>query len=492
MRPLLVSVSSLRPAGALVERFGEGLAAFPLLAAAACLGTAGLTVLSLETALAFLIVVLVVAFWALRPEFGLAALWLTWLLIPGVRRVLDFVIVTGEYDPLSTVPFVATAAIAGLELFGRPLPPRPARIMMLAFSGLAIGIVTGAAHPTALTFGLLAYGAGILAFAIGYREGARAHGADTASRALVALLAPLALYAIAQYVVPLSGWDEQWVRESNLKSIAAPGDLEHVRVFSTLNSPATFGGVLAVGLVVTLTRDRLRLGAGVAIVSALVALAFTYVRMALPALALGLLVYAAASRWRAAPRLVAFALIVVLATLALGATTRVGGLVVERVSTLGSLSEDRSANERQQTFGEALPVALFTPLGHGIGSAGEPSKLAQTEGFMAAGDNGYLGLLYQLGPFGFALVLMAIGGAVSRLIRARPRTDALRKRRQLNLAVVTTLLLLAAATDVFYGVLGVLLWFYLGHGLAVAELARSTEESFELTRRASRTKEVTA
>jgi hypothetical protein len=472
MPSMLFPSPSSRSAGALLGRFPDGLAAFPLLVAAACLGTAVLTVISLETALAFLIVLLVMAFWALRPDFGIAALWVTWLLIPGVRRVLDTLLVGGEYDPLSIVPFAATAVVAGLELFRRPLSSRPTRLMILALSGLAIGIATGVAHPTALTFGLLAYGAGILAFAIGYREGTRAHGTDTASRALLALLAPLALYGIAQYVMPLPGWDEQWVRESDLVSMAAPGDLEHVRVFSTLNSPATFGGVLVVALVLTLSRDRLRIGASVAIVAALVALALTYVRMALPALAVGLLVYAAATRWRAAPRLMAFALIVVLATLALGATTRVGGNVIERVSTFSSLSEDRSANERQQTFGETLPVAALTPLGHGIGSAGEPSKLMQTQAF-TAGDNGYLALLYQVGPFGFALTVTAIAAAVASLKRARPRTDALRKHRQLVLAVISTLLLLAAATDVFYGILGVLLWFYLGHGVAVADLSRT-------------------
>ena len=173
----------------------------------------------------------------------------------------------------------------------------------------------------------------------------------------------------------------------------------------------------------------------------------------------------------------AFALIIVLGTLALGATTRVGGLVVERVSTLGSLSEDNSANARQQTFGEALPVALLAPIGHGVGSAGEPAKLSQKEAFSAAVDNGYLGLLYQVGPFGFALVLTAIGTVVVGLVRSRPRTDELRRRRELNLAVVALLLLLAAATDLFYGALGALLWFYLGQSLAVAELARPARGS---------------
>jgi hypothetical protein len=472
MAPVLVSTPSGRPAGMLFGRFADAKAAFPLLAVVASFGIAGLTIVSPKSVLAFLVVLIVTAFWALRPEFGLAALWVTWLLIPGIRRVLDTFLVGGQYDPLSIVPFAATAVVAGLELFARPLPSRPTRIVMLALSGLAFGIVTGVAYPTALTFGLLAYGAGILAFAIGYREGTRAYGTDTASQALLALLAPLALYAIAQYVMPLPAWDEHWVRESQLVSIAAPGDLEHVRVFSTLNSPATFAGVLAVGLVVILTRERLSIGAGVAMVSALVALALTYVRMALPALAVGLLVYAAASRWRAAPRLIALAVIVVLAALALGATTRVGGNVIERVSTFGSLSEDYSANERQQTFGEILPVAALTPLGHGIGSAGEPSKLAQTRPF-AAGDNGYLVLLYQVGPFGFALMVTAIAWAVASLKRARPRTDALQKRRQLMLAVISTLLVIAAAGDVFYGILGVLLWFYLGHGVAVAELSRT-------------------
>jgi hypothetical protein len=281
------------------------------------------------------------------------------------------------------------------------------------------------------------------------------------------LLAPLAIYGVAQYLFPLTSWDANWVRESGLTSIAVPGDVNHVRVFSTLNSPATFGAILAIGVVSILARDRVKPGAMIAMALALVALALTYVRMAIPALVLGLLVYAAASRWRAAPRLAGFAAVAVAATLALGATTQAGALVLKRVSTLGSLSADTSATERQTTLWEVLPQAALAPIGHGVGTAGEPSKLADKEGFNAAVDNGYLGLLYQLGPFGFGLVV----------IRARPPTPALQRRKQLDLAIVATLFVLAAATDVFYGVLGALLWFYLGHGMSTADLGRSIVRS---------------
>jgi O-Antigen ligase len=461
-----------RAAGRIPLEGGGELNALPI-AVGVCSTVAVLTVVAPRAALSLLIVVIVVALWLLRPSLGLVALWITWLAVAGVRRALDTTLPVEGYDPLSIAPFAATAAVAGLELFRHRLSVRPERVMVFALLGLAVGIPAGAHNPSALAFALFAYGAGVLSFAIGYAEGRRGGGTDTATRTLTPLLAPLAVYGIAQYLLPLTSWDANWVRESGLTSILVPGDVNHVRVFSTLNSPATFGAILAIGLVSLLARDRLKPGAVLVMALALVALALTYVRMAIPALVLGLLVYAAASRWRAAPRLAVFAAIAIAATLALGATTQAGALVLKRVSTLGSLSADTSANERQTTFWQMLPQAALTPLGHGVGTAGEPSKLADKESFGAAVDNGYLGLLYQLGPLGFGLVAIALASAVGPLVRARPPTPALRRRKELDLAIVATLFVLAAATDVFYGVLGALLWFYLGHGMSTADLGAS-------------------
>lgn len=461
-----------RVAGRIPFDGGKELLAFPI-AFGVCTTVAALTVVAPRAALSLLIVVLVVALWLLRPDLGLVALWITWLTVAGVRRALDTAFPVGSYDPLSLAPFAATATVAALALLRHRLSLRPQRVMLFALLGLAVGVPAGARNPSALAFALFAYGAGVLSFAIGYAEGKRSVRSDTASRLLTSVLAPLAIYGIAQYLFPLTSWDANWVRESGLTSIAVPGDVDHVRVFSTLNSPATFGAILAIGLVSLLAQDQVKPGAVIAMALGLVALALTYVRMAIPALVLGLLVYAAASRWRAAPRLVAFAALAAAVTLALSATTQAGGLVLKRVSTLGSLSADTSANERQSTFWEVLPQAALTPLGHGVGTAGEPSKLADKEGFGAAVDNGYLGLLYQLGPLGFALFVMALASAVGPLMRARPPTPALQRRRQLDLAVIATLFVLAAATDVFYGVLGALFWFYLGHGMSTADLGRS-------------------
>lgn len=442
-----------------------------LIVAAGCgvVCVAALTVVMPRAALSLLIVQLVLALWLVRPDLGLAALWTTWLVISGARRWLDMALPGGGYDPLSIAPFAATAAVAAFELVGRRLPARAERVVLMALIGLAVGVPLGIRTPTALTFALFAYGSGVLAFVIGYAEGRRNEGTDTASRTLGPLLAPLAIYGIAQYLLPLPAWDEQWVRESGLTSIAVPGDIEHVRVFSTLNSPATFGAVLAIGLVAVLARDRLKPATSIAVLLALVALALTYVRMAVPALAVGLIAHAAASRWRAAPRLIGFAAVVVAAALALGATTQAGALVIKRVSTLGSLGTDTSANERQATAWQVLPEAASAPLGHGVGSSGEPSKLADQGAFGAAVDNGYLGLLYQLGPLGFVLVVMAMAAALGPLLTSRPASRALNARREVCVAIVAALLVLAMATDVFYGILGALLWFYLGHGLAVAD-----------------------
>src|SRR5829696_4115007 len=232
-------------------------ALFGAAVAGACLMTAALTQRLPLVVMALLVVVTMTALWQLHPRLGLVALWATWLLIPGLRRIITVFMQGTELDPLAVVPFVATATIAVLEMVERPLPSRAGRIMATAFAGIAIGMPLGAKLPTALTFGLLAYGGAIFAFAIGYCEAMRSRGDSTLERTLQVLLPVLTVYGILQYTAGLNGWDARWVAESGLVSLAAPGDVGHYRIFSTLNSPGTFASVLTVALILMIARRRM-------------------------------------------------------------------------------------------------------------------------------------------------------------------------------------------------------------------------------------------
>ena len=105
-----------------------------------------------------------------------------------------------------------------------------------------------------------------------------------------------------------------------------------------------------------------------------------------------------------APALVFGAAAVVAAvSLALAPVSTTARDVLNRFETIGSLSLDRSADDRQATLSETLPKAVQAPIGHGLGSAGEPSKLTGNTALRAP-DNGYLSLIYQVGPIGFLMV----------------------------------------------------------------------------------------
>ena len=444
---------------------------FGILVAGACIAIAVLTERLPLAVLSLLVVSVMVALWQLHPRLGLIALWVTWLVIPGVRRVIDVVLPAGELDPLAVVPFVATATLGTLEVLRRPLPRSATRILAMAFAGLLLGMPLGVKAPTALTFGFLAYGAAIGAFALGYAERRRTRGEDSFETTLMVMMGPLALYGLSQYMFGLSVWDSRWMAGTGLISLGAPGDVGHYRVWSLLNSPATFAGVLAVALIFVIARRRAGALIVVASMLALAALALTYVRSALPPLAIGIIAIGFISRGRAAPRLLTVVAVMVVATLALGATTHAGSLVVDRISTFGSLNEDVSADARNSTLTALIPVILAAPMGHGVGSAGEPAKLASGEGF-AVTDSGYLSVAYQLGPVGFALFVLAFVRAAAALMRARVRDPVLQERKEILAAGIVVLLVLAASADAFYGVLGAMLWYLLGQGVAIADAAR--------------------
>jgi hypothetical protein len=133
---------------------------------------------------------------------------------------------------------------------------------------------------------------------------------------------------------------------------------------------------------------------------------------------------------------------------------------VGRASTFGSLNGDVSARARVATPLQVLPSAVTQPAGHGIGSAGEASRLGPSSQLRNT-DNGYLSLIYQVGPFGFVLVL---GAAMVGLARAagnlgRYRSDPL---DVLVLGMLGFLMVGMLGGDLLYGVTGMIFWYLLG------------------------------
>lgn len=441
-----------------------------------------------QLGLAAALLVAVLAVYIGDRRWGVAVLLALWFVVPGVRRVLGYVTEQVANDPLSLLPFAATAGAALVEL-ARASVPRSALLAAAAVAaGFAFGLPLGfAAAPLPAMFAFGAYVAGLAgAIVIGGTLG-RDGATRVLFRAIVVLAPLLALYALWQRLFGLPAWDQEWLDVSDFWSVIVEGQ-GALRVFSTANSPGTLAPLLAAGLLAALA---LRRRPAVAIPLALLcglALGLTYVRSAWIALAAAALVYIVVSRGRVLPAVAAFLVIAVATVAVLAPVAPAAREVVQRARTIAQASSDRSVNERRQLLAEQLPASLTRPLGHGVGSAGEPSRL-RGETPLRAPDNGYLSLLYQLGPAGFLLVAMALfaaAGAAVRLAveapaeaRATPivagaratRTgrDAsasdVRELRTWALALLAFYAVQLTAQDTFYGAHGVVLGLLCGAAL---------------------------
>lgn len=457
-----------RPGPTLTDRQGL-VSAVGGLVAAACIGA--VTVFSPQGALSLVLLVAVVALWSRSRTAGVAAVWLLWLVLPGIRRLFVLVDSYPDTDPLSLVPFVATGAVALLELTRTDMSHRAKRVLGLAALGFMLGLPAAISNPTAGIFAAAAYGSGLAAYVIGYGE--RGDGTSSFSLRRVLLTAGplLAVYGILQYFLPLSAWDSFWVENVDFGAIDAPTADGHIRVFASLNAPQPLATVLAVALLFFIAMRRL--SAGVLVLSGLVALALslTYARSAQVALVGGLLALGFATRGRAIPRVLGIVVGCVAAVVLLSPVSPTASAILERATSFGSLGEDESTEVRTERVTELMPVALTTPLGHGLGSTGEPAKLGGSSGearFLGV-DNAYLSVAWQTGPLGFLLIIGALLWVLAITVRSRVSERARLELKVLLVSSLALLLVYAAGHDIFYGVSGAIFWYLLGKAMRLAD-----------------------
>lgn len=425
---------------------------------------------SFQASCAVVLIVLVVAIYRHDRSWGIVALFAFWFLAPEIRRLLELLTGYVSTDPLSLAPFLATAALAGVELSRSKLPPTARRVLLLAAAGFAFGLPVGVLHPSAALYAFVAYLAGVSGAVLGFCE-PRLLQRSGLRRIVLFGMVPIALYGLVQHVLQLPSWDQAWLDATGVTSIGTTST-GTVRVFATLNAPGALAPLLGLSVLCYLTvRGHRSLAAiGFAVVG--VTLALTFVRSAWVALAAGALAHVLASRGTSARRVLGVAAIAVAATLALSPVSHTARDVVNRFTTIGSPGSDTSATARTATLGATLPTAVTAPVGHGLGSAGEPTKLT-ADTSLRAPDNGYLSLLYQVGPVGFILVVLAI------LVMLRAAWNGARARapgqdlRLLLFSMFVLLLVSLVSGDDFYGSLGVIFWFIGGQALAFQHAQRT-------------------
>jgi hypothetical protein len=228
---------------------------------------------------------------------------------------------------------------------------------------------------------------------------------EAATSAFAFILPIVGVYAVYQYVAPLD-WDIFWMRYAPIPSIGQPLPYE-VRVFATMNSPASFATFAAIGLFLIGLSKRPWL-ALTALPAALGFLLSLY-RTAWLSLAISIVfcLMFSATRRRAGIILVGIGITVLLAVL----LTPFGDVVADRLSTLSEGSQDGSAQERLEEFVTLwrLPDSSLFGSGFTISDVGAAGAMP-VDGMIVAC---WLSMGIVVGGFCLTALFWAIGNAIA-------------------------------------------------------------------------------
>ena len=286
---------------------------------------------------------------------------------PFLRRVVDFhagfdatgVMLAG---PLLAI-LIPTAELRELFRPDRSVDPalRPFLVVggCIAYGGL-ISLVEG--DMISVASGLLKWVAPLL-YGMWLFERARTDEAVLAGavRAFLVVMPALGAYAVYQYVDP-PPWDQYWMQSAPIDSIGYPVPYQ-VRVFSTMNSPASYATFTVCGLLLV---GFCRSGWSSALLAApcSLGLLLSLYRAAWIELVVAVLfctLFAATRR-----RAVGLAFGGVAAVLVTLTATPFGDAILVRLSSFGDGSQDGSLRERIQEFSTMLNAGDGTLLGHGF------------------------------------------------------------------------------------------------------------------------------
>lgn len=366
-------------------------------------------------------VTLVAGWLAVRGRFAAYVTFCLWLFLlsPLVRRLVDAHAGYVQANDLMLAPYLALAWSAGalprffLTRGGRAQWPFAA-VFAAIFYGFALAFAQGRILPAVLD--LLRWAMPpLLACAIiaqGAADPATWRALCRELQALALLALPLlGLYGLYQFVAAPT-WDALWMLNTGMSSIGLPLPFE-IRVFGTMNSPASLAYFLEALILIALTlRSPFR---WVSIALGAAALAVSLVRSAWLGLAIGLAVlpFVAPTRVRAS-LLILLAGAMVLTPVALS-FPRVEKLVADRVRTLTDLGTDKSMTERSQAYAETVDEMSRKPWGEGFGIANVAANYTDRNRVI---DGGPIEIVLSLGGLaGFVYVAGVAALLIAALVK---------------------------------------------------------------------------
>lgn len=376
--------------------------------------------------------------------------WWIWFLTPLVRRLADYRSGFTDPSPILLAPSLVT--LLTLVTVWKHLPRlyyRGAIPFVLTGVGIVyaffIGLINREFVPAILSFlGWflpITFGFHLFAQYQHYPEYRR-----NLERVFVCGVLVMGVYGVYQYLTAPE-WDQFWLISTKLTTMGDP-EPQGMRVWSTLNSVEPFGAIMAGGLLVLFnSKTPLKLPAAIA---GHLSLLLSTMRSAWIGWFVGLLSLASLLQGRAQVRMHMTLIIMALLVVPLTTIEPFAAIITTRLETFSDLENDGSSNARRGMYEEGLNAALTNILGDGTGSPPMDSSL-----FSLLADLGWLGGV----PYLIGLLLLFFKVFQVKVSRVDPFMRVIH-------AVIFTVLSRFLVNTVLVGVSGMLLWGFLGLGLA--------------------------
>ncbi|KPQ36248.1 MAG: O-antigen ligase like membrane protein [Phormidesmis priestleyi Ana] len=396
------------------------------------------------------------------PLMYVSFTWWLWFLAAWVRRLADFY-GAGWTDPspILLAPLLATmiSAITFLRCIRHPTVGLP---FLLCIASVAYGFLVGMLlnSPQTVLLSFVGWSAPVFfGFHLFTHWQHYPHYRQTLQRTFLWGVVVMGGYGIVQYLFA-PPWDQFWLAQAlihdGFNSAGVPEPLG-IRVFSTLNAPQPFAGIMMAGvlLMLTTTSKLQPLAATLGAIAILLSLA----RSAWIGLIVGLLVLIPSLKSSLQIRLIGGLLALLLLIVPIVQIEPFASTILPRVQGLSN-TQDVSIQDRTTGYQQLLGEAFSDITGRGLGFSLENNSIGSR-------DSGILSLWFSLGwlgslPYltGICLLLLSLFQTpVSRfdLFASAARAIAVGTFLQIGLNIITA------------GQLAMVLWAFLGIGMAARQ-----------------------
>jgi len=381
--------------------------------------------------------------------------WL-WILTPFVARLIDY---RNVFDPLRLVivtPYLVT--LITLATFLRYFPSyfrQGGLPFLLAFAAVFYSFLIGLINnsPIAVARSLLDYLTPILFgfyFFVNWRNYPQYR--ECILRTFLWGVLMTGIYGVYQYLVAPE-WDRLWLINSGdlVISMGKPEPLM-IRVWSTMNSPGTFGAFMMAGLILLFSsRDALRFPAAT---FGYLAFLLSLVRSSWVGWLAAMIFLFSSLKSQLQIRLIITIFALSLCVLPLSTIEPFSTVVGSRLESLSNVEEDGSFKARSEIYNTNLEIAFSEGLGGGLGS------IFGQNGF----DSGILEFFFTMGWLG---AIPYLGGFILLIIRAFQYSESLSDTflRATRAVVIANFTLLIFGNS-FAGFGGLITWGFLGITIA--------------------------